>query len=161
MPKQTIPFDDFLAAAGAAHTEFIEQLHDYLQKNDCVAEIKEAANGYVVSYVHKPTKRTVTNYVFRKKGPMLRVYADHIFSYMEILEHWPKAMKDTVRKAGICKRLLDPTACNLRCLNGFDFLLDGERQQKCRYGGFLFFLEEETKPALREMIERELQARRG
>jgi len=161
MPKQTIPFDNFLAAAGAEHEVFIKQLHEYLQKNDCVVAIKEAANGYVVSYAHKPTKRTVANYVFRKKGPILRVYADHICSYMDILAHWPESMKDTLRKGGTCKRLLDPTACNARCLKGFDFILDGERRQPCRYNGFMFFLDDETKPRLSELMEHEIQARQA
>ena len=160
MPKQAIPFSDFLVTAGAEHEDFIMQLHEYLQENNCVAEIKEAANGYVVSYVHKPTKRTVANYVFRKKGPMLRVYADHILSYLELLAHWPKSMIDTIKKGGVCKRLLNPTACNARCLKGFDFILDGERQQLCRYGsGFTFLLEDEAKPYLSEIMKCELQAR--
>lgn len=160
MPKQTIPFDDFLAMAGAEHGEFIQQLHAYLQEHDCTTEIKEAASGYVVSYVYKPTKRTVANYVFRKKKPMLRVYADNVLSYTDMLTEWPASMKDTIRKGGTCKQLLDPTACNSRCLGGFDFLLDGERQQKCRYHmAFTFFLEDESNPYLFEIMKRELGAR--
>jgi len=162
MPKQTIPFSAFLTAAGAEHGEFINQLHDYLQENDCTTEIKEAASGYVVSYIHKPTKRTVANYVFRKKGPMLRVYADHILSYGDILTSWPESMKNTIRKGGACKRLIDPTACNSRCLLGFDFILDGERQQPCRYGsGLTFLLEDEAKPHLLEIMQHEIKARQA
>jgi len=160
MPKQPIPFNDFLVAAGAEHEAFINQLHTYLQENGCVAKIKEAANGYVVSYVHKPTARTVANYVFRKKMPMLRVYADNILSYADIIAHWPDEMKDTIRKGGNCSRLIDPNACNSRCLKGFDFILGGERQQKCRcHMSFTFFLNDETKPYLSEIMEHEMQAR--
>jgi len=160
MPKQTIPFSDFLAAAGDQHAEFIYQLHAYLQENGCTTEIKEAASGYVVSYMHKPTKRTVANYVFRKKAPQLRVYADHVLSYADTLAAWPESMKNTIRKGGTCKRLIDPAACNGRCLLGFDFILDGERQQKCRYHtSFTFPLDEETKPYLFEIMQHELEAR--
>jgi len=162
MPKEIIPFSDFLIAVGAPHQEFIQQLHKYLTENACVTEIKEAANGYVVSYVHKPTKRTVANYVFRKKAPMLRVYADHVLSYTDHLTHWPESMKDTIRKGGTCKQLLDPTTCNIRCLGGFDFLLDGERQQKCRYHtAFTFLLTDEAKPHLLEIMKREIEARQA
>ena len=147
MPKPVIPFSDFLIAAGAPHEAFIIRLHAYLQENDCVYKIREAANGYVVSYVHKPTNRTVANYVFRKKMPMLRVYADNTLAYEDNLSQWPDTMKDTIRKGGNCSRLVDPTACNSRCLKGFDFILDGERQQKCRcHMSFTFFLTDETKP---------------
>ena len=161
MPKQVISFSDFLVATGAPHEAFINQLHDYLQENSCVWKIREAANGYVVSYVHKPTNRTVANYVFRKKLPMLRVYADNIDSYEDKVSQWPDAMKDTIRKGGNCSRLVDPTACNSRCLKGFDFILDGERQQKCRcHMSFTFFLNEETKPFLLEIMEHEIQIRK-
>jgi len=157
----TIPFSDFLASAGAEHEEFIHQLHSYLQKNDCTAKIKTAASGYVVSYLHHPSKRTVMNYVFRKQMPMLRVYADHASSYANILAHWPNAMKDTIKKGGNCARLSDPTACNSRCLQGFDFMLDGERQQKCRcHMALTFPLNNETKPHLTDIMHREMLARK-
>jgi len=161
MSKQVIPFSDFLLAAGAEHETFINQLHAYLQESNCAWKIREAANGYVVSYIHKPTKRTVANYVFRKKMPMLRVYADHILSYEDKVSGWPDIMKDTIRKGGDCSRLVDSAVCNSRCLKGFDFILDGERQQKCRcHMSFTFFLDDEVKPYLLEVMEREMQARK-
>ena len=159
MPKTTIPFSAFVESAGLEHMDFVISLNEYMTEKDCKVEIKDAANGYVVSYIHKPSKRTVANYVFRKKGLMIRIYADNLASYVEKLASWPAGMKDTVKKSGICKRLIDPDTCNPRCLNGFDFTLDGEQQQKCRYGAFMFFLTDETKPHLREMMECEMQAR--
>ena len=159
MPKANIPFSDFMEVAGHEHVDFITALHDFMTENECTAEIKEAASGYVVSYIHKPSNRTVANYVFRKKGLMMRIYADNIASYMDILSNWPVAMKETIKKSGVCKRLINPEACNGRCFMGFDFILDGERQQKCRNGGFMFFLDEETKPHIRKMIECEMLIR--
>jgi len=160
MPKPTILFSEFLALAGAEHEEFINRLDGYLQENGCVAKIRESASGYVVSYMHKPTGRTVATYVFRKKMPMLRVYPDNIADYENILANWPATMKDAIRKGGNCARLIDPAACNSRCLQGFDFVLDGERQQKCRcHMGLTFLLSDETKPHLLEIMEREIQAR--
>ena len=66
---------------------------------------------------------------------------------------------DFIKKAGPCKRLLNPDDCNSRCLMGFDFILDGERQQKCRNSGFMFFLDDETKPYVNDMVLREMQLR--
>ena len=161
MPKQAISFDDFLLAAGAEHKIFINKLHVFLQENDCTWKIREAANGYVVSYVHKPTKRTVANFLFRKKMLMLRAYADNTLSYMDFMAQLPNAMKDTIREGGNCSRLVDPAACNSRCLKGFDFILDGERLQKCRcHMSFTFFLSDEAKPHLLRIMEYELQARK-
>jgi len=162
MPKQaiTIPFSDFSAAAGTEHDDFIATIHTFLQDCGCIYKIKTAANGYVVSYVHKPTNRTVANYVFRKNLPMLRVYADNVQAYEDIINSLPKTMKDTIKQGGNCSRLINPNACNSRCLQGFDFVLDGERQQKCRcHMSFTFFLTEETKPYLKEMVKHEMQNR--
>ncbi len=159
MAKETIPFSAFTEAAGPAHAEFIQTLHKELTDAGYKTDIKQAAQGYVVSYVHTPTKRTIANYVFRKKGLLLRVYADNIAAYMEILSAWPDDMKAAVKKAGPCKRLLNPANCNPRCPTGYDFILDDERQQKCRYGGFLLFLTDETKPYLLEMMRCERKAR--
>lgn len=159
MPKETIPFTAFVEAAGPDHSEFIQQLHQFMLEQNCTVTIKEAKMGYVVSYVHTPTKRTVCNYVFRKKGPLLRIYGDNAASYLDLVNQLPVAMKDTIRAAGPCKRMLDPEACNPRCLMGFDFILDGQRQQKCRNSGFFFFLEDETKPWLKKMMEQEMAAR--
>lgn len=158
MAKEVIPFESFVEAVGEEHADFVNDMNDYLTENGCVVEIKEAKNGYVVSYKHKPTKRTLMNYVFRKPGPMMRIYGDNVQSYMEQLDKWPDSMKAAVKKAGNCRRLLNPEDCNSRCPMGFDFILDGERQQKCRYGGFMFFLSDETKPHLGEMLKCEISA---
>ena len=160
MPKANIPFDDFVQAAGDKHLNFITNLHNFMAENECRVDIKQAASGHVVSYIHTPSKRTVANYVFRKNGLMMRIYADNVSSYMEILSNWPVAMKDTIKKSGVCKRLINPEACNQRCLMGFDFILDGERYQKCRNGSFMFFIDDETKPHIRKMMEHEMQERR-
>jgi hypothetical protein len=159
MSKEMIPFSAFVEAAGPQHIEFVNWLHNHMIENNCTFEIKEAKSGYVVSYIHKSTKRTVANYVFRRKGPMIRIYADNIVGYMEILDKWPGEMKAAIEKAGVCKRLLDPNACNPRCQMGFDFIMDGKRQQKCRNNSFMFFLDEETKPYLKDMMEREMKMR--
>ncbi|MCL2055189.1 MAG: hypothetical protein FWG90_12275 [Oscillospiraceae bacterium] len=159
MSKAIIPFEAFVETAGEKHTDFINSLHENLVNANCKAEIKEAASGYVVSYIHIPSKRTVINYVFRKKGLMIRIYADNVPNYMEILETFPNTMKDLIKKSGPCKRLLNPDDCNSRCLMGFDFILDGERQQKCRNGAFMFFLDDETKPYVNVLVLREIQLR--
>ncbi|MCL2756136.1 MAG: hypothetical protein FWE45_03765 [Firmicutes bacterium] len=160
--SKLIQFNDFLSSVETEYEEFVSQLHTYLIKNDCVTKIREAASGYVVSYVHKPTNRTVANFLFRKKILMLRVYADNIVSYENVVNCWPSTMKDIIRKGGNCSRLINPTACNSRCLKGFDFVLDGERQQKCRcHMSFTFPLNDETISHLMEIMEYEMRERKA
>ena len=98
------------------------------------------------------------SHVFRKKGLMMRIYADNILSYSDVLTKCPDIMKKDIKKAGVCKRLINPDDCNSRCPLGYDFILDGERQQKCRYG-FMFYLTDETKPYLQEIVKLEIEAR--
>lgn len=160
MPSHVIPFSEFVHAAGAEHEPFIQQLHELLLQNHCVEKLKTAANGLVVSYVHKPSKRTVANYIFRKQMPMMRIYADHIAHYPQLIAHLPASMKEAITQGGDCARLINPTACNSRCLLGFDFVMDGARLQKCRcHNSFAFFLNDETKPFIRQFIEQELAQR--
>lgn len=159
MSKSSIPFEDFLMTAGVKHEAFIVNLHTFMLANNCIVSIKEAKSGYVVSYVYQPQKRTVANYVFRKNGVMLRIYADNISQYMEILEQWPASMKETIAKAGPCKRLLSPDACNPNCLKGFDFIMAHSRHQKCRNSGFMFLLDDTTKPYLDTMMKQEMKYR--
>ena len=158
MPKTIIQFTDFIETVGDSHVEFVNNLNNFLLENNCTTEIKEAANGYVVSYKHKPSKRVVLNYVFRKMGLMLRIYADNISSYPEALKDLPVAMKDAIKKAGPCKRMLNPEDCNSRCPLGYEFDLEGELQQKCRYG-LMFYLTDETKPYLEKIVKAEIEAR--
>ena len=86
----------------------MSSLHENLVNANFKAEIKEAASGYVVSYIHIPSKRTVINYVFRKKGIIIRIYADNVPRYMEILDTWPNTMKDFIKKAGRVKTSNSP-----------------------------------------------------
>lgn len=159
MAKEKIPFSDFLKLAGPEHEEFINSLHEYVTEKNAVCNIKESKSGYVVSYVDS-SKATVANYVFRKKGPMLRIYADNVGLYMDFLDTMPVSMKETIENSGPCKRMIDPDACNPRCKLGFDFFMDNKHHQKCRNGGFMFFLNDETKPYLRTIMEKEMELRK-
>ena len=160
MAKQKIEFESFLEAAGSEHAGFITEIHDTMLVNECTYVIKEAKSGYVLSYIHQPSQRTVANYVFRKKGPMIRIYGDYVEDYAEILQEWPEPMKQSIIKAGVCKRLLDPDACSPKCLMGFRFVLDGQEMKKCRNNCFMFFLSEDTNPHLQQMVANELQHRK-
>jgi len=150
-----LTFNDFISAVDVTHLDFVNSLHEYLMENGCKVEVKEAANGYVTSYSCGKPKRTIFNYVFRKDGLMMRLYADNAAKYEDVITNLPAAMKEAIKKAGVCKRMVDPTKCNSRCKLGFEFLLDGEKQQICRYA-LMFFVNDETKPFLREIVENEL-----
>lgn len=156
MAATKLGFEDFIASVDADCVDFVTELHRDFVGAGCKLEVKEAKSGYVVSYLLN--KKTVANYVFRKKGLIIRIYANHLLDYMDLLETLPGPMAEDVKDAPVCKRLVNPEDCNPRCAKGYDFLLDGKRYQKCRYSAFQFLLSEEHNPAIREFVRRELAA---
>lgn len=144
MMSEKYTLHDFLATVDGDNQTFVNELHDELTRYGCKAEIKLAKSGYVVSY--SLNQKTVMNYVFRKKGLMARIYTNHIAQYMDFFDTLPDQMVKAIQRAPICKRLVDPSTCNPKCSMGYDFVLKGERLQKCRNNAFLFLLSEESRP---------------
>jgi len=159
MSKEKIPFGDFLMDVDPAYLEFVMQLHEYLMENDCEVLIKPAKAGFVVSYSHNKTKKVVANYVFRKKGLIMRIYGDHVEKYMDAINTMPEEMTKAVEKAPVCKRLLDPAKCNSRCPMGYVFTLKDTEYKKCRYSSFMFLMNEENYPYIKTLLEHELKER--
>lgn len=158
MATSKVSFQTFLDTVEPQYRPFVAEQHTLLE-DTCICIIKEAKSGYVLSYIHGRTGRVLANYVFRKQGLALRVYADHIAQDMDILEALPESMCLSMERAPDCKRLLDPQACNAKCPMGYTFLLMGNIQQKCRNNCFFFFLRDETMPHLRKLLAREVAAR--
>ena len=162
MPKKEkvhIPFEDFLAIVNPATAPAVLALDEIMRAGGCVVGIEPAKSGYVVSYKHAGSGRVLANFVFRKKGLLIRIYADHVLQYLELVEALPPALRAKVAKAPVCRRLVNPELCNPNCPKGYEFILDGQGQQKCRYNCFLFFLEEAANPAIQTLVERELACR--
>lgn len=64
--REKYTFQDFLASVDGENQKFVSEVHNELTGLGCKAEVKAARSGYVVSY--SLNKRTLANYVFRKKG---------------------------------------------------------------------------------------------
>lgn len=156
MAQEKLGFDDFIATVPPTQVDFVSALHRDLTERGCKMEVKSAKSGYVVSYLY--AKKTVMNYVFRKSGLLARIYTNHIGQYMAVLETLPDGMADSVEASSPCKRLLDPDACNPKCAMGYDFILRGKRQQKCRNGAFFFPINDETAPFVKALLLHELDA---
>ena len=88
----------------------------------------------------------------------LRIYPEHIGEYQSFLETLPEKVKKEIKKASVCKRLINPGDCNPKCVMGYSFELDGEQYQKCRYMAFQLTLSEENNPYIKQFLEKELRA---
>lgn len=152
-------FDLFLQTVDPRFLGFVLEINDYLKNQNCKCDIKSAKSGFVVSYVLNDTKRTLATFVSRKTGMKLRIYPEHISQYQDFLATLPEKMKKEIRKASVCKRLINPDDCNPRCVMGYTFDFEGETLKKCRYMAFMPTLSEENNPYIMQFLEKELFCR--
>lgn len=151
-----IEFQDFIASVSVENLDFVQELHNKLMTLGCGIEIKPAKSGYVVSYLYG--KKTVANYVFRKKGMLVRIYGVHVSEYENILETLPEEMIYAIQTAPLCKRMADPDACNPKCAMGYEFRLRGEHYQKCRNSAFMFLVCPQNNPYIQSLLLNEAEA---
>lgn len=149
----------FLETVDERFRGFVIEINNYLLQQSCKCDIKSAKSGYVVSYVLSDTKRTLATFVSRKSGMKLRIYPEHIGQYQIFLNSLPEKMKREIRKASVCKRLINPDDCNPKCIMGYTFTMNDEVYQKCRYMAFMPTLSEETNPYIKQFLVKELLSR--
>lgn len=157
--NQKAEFKDVLVSTAEENREFVKELHEKLMELGCKLDIKSARSGYVVSYSFE--KKSVFNYVFRKKGMIARIYGTHVEQYSEILDTMPDEMAQAVLAAPPCKRMIDPDSCNPKCSMGYDFWMKGEHCQKCRSSAFMFLVCPQHNPYIRTLLLREVEARQN
>ncbi len=148
-------FNLFMETVDGCFRNFVNQINEYLTEKGCKCDIKTAKSGYVVSYVLS-SKSTLATFISRKTGMKLRIYPEYIREYQEFLNTLPEKMKKEIKKASICKRLVNPDDCNPKCVMGYTFEMDGEQYKKCRYMAFQLTLSEENNPYIKEFLENEL-----
>ena len=157
MAKKEAYIEDYLNDISNDYAEYILALHQQLTEASCMLELKQAANGHVVSY--RKDKKIIANFVSRKKGPCVRIYGENVRKYTAVIESFPDSMMNAIAKAPVCKRLIDSTDCSSRCPMGYDFTVKGERYQKCRYNCFLFEINAVNFPYIKGLLDKELAER--
>ncbi|MFP3153104.1 hypothetical protein LQZ18_01475 [Lachnospiraceae bacterium ZAX-1] len=149
-------FLEFLDTIENHNRAFVRDINQFLLDSNCKCEMKAAKSGVVASYILKETKRTLATFVCRKTGVKLRIYPQNLSKYEGFLNTFPAKMKQEIRKSSVCKRRINPNDCNPKCVTGYDFVMDEEHHQKCRYMAFMPTLTEENNPFIREFLEKEL-----
>ena len=148
-------YDEFLETTGASRN-LVEDINNFLLDSNCKREIKTAKSGFTVSYLFRDTKRTLATFVCRKTGIKIRIFPQHLNEYTGFLDTLPAKMKKEIAKASVCKRLVNPNDCNPKCVMGYDFIMDKERYQKCRYMAFMPSITEESTPYIKKFLQNEL-----
>lgn len=157
--KEEIPFEDFLITVEPKYQAFVLGLHEYMLENGCKTKIELKSSGHLVSYTHTPSKKVIVNFVFRKKGLIVRLYGDNVNKYLASMDKLPDGMVKSIIKAPICKRLVNPNSCNSKCSMGYDFHIEGEHFQKCRYSCFMLDVNDENNSHIKSFIENEIKER--
>ena len=146
----------FLKCIPEESQEFVLDLDKYLIEKGCKRTIKTAKSGYVTSYNFSKSGKALLNYVFRKNGVKMRIYAGNIGQYSHVLSDFPDNMKKDIIKAGDCKKL-NGLNCTPTCNGGYSFQMDGSIYKKCKNMAFFHPLEEKNFKAIRKLIETEIE----
>lgn len=157
MAKPTFTFEDFIMDVPLDAASFVTSMNDFLLENGCKLKIESAKSGYVASYSFN--KRALINYVFRKSGLIVRIYGDFAHKYVDSLEKLPDFMLKIIDKAPACKRLIDPADCNQKCRMGYDFTINDSQYKKCQYSAFMFPVNDQSIPFIKELIINEYNNR--
>ncbi|WP_066495514.1 hypothetical protein [Abyssisolibacter fermentans] len=153
---EDIKFTNFLETVDNSNKDFVVDINTFLLQQGCKCKIKTAKSGFTVSYILDTTKKTLATFICRKTGVKLRIYPQHLRQYEDFLSLLPDKMKKEIKKASLCKRLVNPDACNPKCIMGYDFYIDDEHYQKCRYMAFQHALNQESNPYIKSFLEKEL-----
>lgn len=149
-------FNDFINTVDEEFKDIAKEIHQSFLNHGCICEVKEAKSGFVVSYTF--TKTVLANIITRKSGMKLRIYPNHIQNYDSFLDTLPEKAKKEIKKASVCKRLINPDDCNPKCKMGYTFTMDGELYKKCRYMAFQFTLNKENNPYILQLINHEIES---
>lgn len=160
MAKEEFCFNDFLNDISPEYTDIANSLHNFLLESGCGLKMQLAKSGHVVSYTDVKTKRVTANLVTRKKGPVVRIYGDNSYRYMDLFETLPDGMVKAISKSPDCKRLtVDPAKCNQKCPMGYTLTIKDVTYKKCRYNGLMFDLNTENAPYVKAILENEIRER--
>ena len=150
-----IEINDIIMATAPEHQDFVKVSHDALVEAGYKFKFESKSNGPFASYSNPKTKRSIFNLLFRKNGLIVRLYPAAINN--NILNELPDTMIKEIDKSIACKRLIDPTTCNPKCITGYDFTIRDKRYQKCRYMCFQFAVTKESKPIITKWLNSEIK----
>jgi len=157
MAQEKLSFEQFLEAVDISQRAFIHDVHNYLTDNGCKEKVEEKKSGFFASYKHVKSKRAIVNFLFRKKGLIVRIYGENADKYLDFLNTLPGEMVQSIEGASICKQLVYGT-CSPKC-RGYDVTIKGNRFQRCRYGAFQFVVSNENNPYIKLFVENEVNER--
>lgn len=156
MAKEVLKFEDFISNSDPLHSTFFEQVNGMMVEKGYKIIVESKKTGYGLTYKDAKSKKSIMNFVKRKKGVYMRIYGKNTKAYMQLFDTLPESMKAEIKKGNDCKRFIDDDACSSRCVKGTEIMMDGILYGKCRYDALFFFLEPEKYEPLKEILSNEI-----
>ena len=133
MKKPKHQFEDFLALVDDEYKDFVTQAHERLQ-NEYKVRIQNTKNGLSISYSQPGNTWRILGLSFREGNLVTHINTENYAKYIDVIGSMPESVAAHVANAWTCKKLLDPPKrCWDTCEPGYDFYVDENRYQKCRY----------------------------
>jgi hypothetical protein len=163
MAKAKYQLDDFLAIVNDRDRDFVLAIHNMLVEKGYKLKVQVTKTyGLHIAYAQpkiKTVKGIIAYFLVQAGKLMMRVNADHLSQYPQILDRLPESMVSQIADASDCLKIKDPQKCWQGCM-GYAFEIRGRQYGKCICNCFMLNVNGDSYPFLVEMLEQEA-ARRG
>jgi len=99
MAKEIYFFEDFLQNVADEYKRFVSQVQELLTTDGYIIKVEKKAIGFFVSYADSRTKKSMLNFLFRKNGLYIRMYATNCDKYADVLNQSPDEIVKQITKA--------------------------------------------------------------
>jgi hypothetical protein len=144
---------------------FLQEMDDYLTRNNFKLKAECTNSGYKCSYCHTKTRRAIAIFSTQYDGLHVHIYADCLNGYDNFIQNLPKSLLELMKKGPNCRELDGRSACKpwgyRECAGGYEYVIDGSRYKKCRFNNFKFKLCDENREYIKSFIKHECEAREG
>jgi len=159
MEQMNDQFEDFLMSVSDDYKEFVHTVNQILLQEGCKVKVGSSkTNLFSVKYTQG--RKGIFNFMLRKRGFKVSVYAANYAKYPDVLNSLPENMVKQLAKTAACKNMDSPPTCWEGCI-GYDIHIGEEQYQKCKFGCFQFDVNAESIPYLLTLLESELKERRA
>lgn len=129
--------EEMLEVLSGKDYDIVCYLYEFGKLLDCKIELKIGVCFYKIVYLIKKLKCSLFIIECNEKKWRVKVNFFYLNIYKDVVEECFKIIKDSIIKICICKK------CNLKCIGGFLFELDGKFYLICIGSGYYFVNMEE------------------
>jgi len=152
-------FLTFLSDAASDCVDFFLNIHGKLTQMGCKVKMTSTkAHPYQLAYTMPNSRKGILNFYLRKKGLRMRITVVNADNHAHWLNSLPAHMVNQISKKNTCVKLTENCECLDTCM-GFDFYINENHFQKCRFYCFQFDVDAESMPYFYALLEGELMAR--